>query len=387
MSIEVLEGGVASPEHTGRRAVESGTRNPVVDRIRVAMTALVILHHTAIVYGGSGGWFWRQEPNASNLLFVMFNTINQAYFMGLFFLLAGYYTPDSFRRKGAARFLADRLVRLGIPLLVFFFVLHPFTVAIARTADGHPFWNGWWQMIVARAFGPGPLWFAEALLIFALAYVGWRMARRSHEQPDSFPRTLPSAGTLALTAVTLGAISFAVRLVVPVGKEVLWLQLGYFPCYIYLFVAGCAAARSRLLERVTPRDALPWMIVSAAAILLLPVVMVTRGGVGAFEGGWTLNALFYALWDPLVAWGMILGLFWAAQRWRTPPTPLSDWLGRGAFGAYIIHPPIVVALSVCVATWSGSPWAKFALVGAAACGGSFMAASALRTIPGVRRVI
>lgn len=351
------------------------------------MTALVILHHAAIVYGGSGGWFWRQEPNASNPLLVMFNTINQAYFMGLFFLLAGYYTPASYERKGTARFLADRLLRLGVPLLVFFFLLYPLTVAIARTSEGHPFWRGWREMIVARAFGPGPLWFAEALLLCTVGYVVWRAARRGHEAASLTAATLPSTGTLALTAVALGISSFAVRLVVPVGKEVLWLQLGYFPCYIYLFAAGCAAARARLLERITFQEARVWMIVSALALLLLPVVMLTRSGSGAFEGGWNLNALFYALWDPFVAWGMILGLLWAVQRWWSHPTPLTDWLGRGAFGAYIVHPPVLVALSVWAVNWNGSPWAKFAVVGGAACAASFMISALLRAFPGVRRVI
>jgi glucan biosynthesis protein C len=149
---------------------------------------------------------------------------------------------------GPARFLGDRLVRLGVPLLAFFFMLHPLTVAIARTADGHPFWSGWWQMVVARAFGPGPLWFAEALLMVALGYAVWHAVRRGRETSAAKLATLPST-----SAVGLGLMSFAVRLVLPVGKEVLWLQFGYFPCYIYLFVAGCAALGARLLERVTLR--------------------------------------------------------------------------------------------------------------------------------------
>lgn len=362
-------------------------RNAGIDGLRVALTALVILHHTAIVYGGSGGWFWRQEPNGSNPLLVIFDTTNQAYFMGLFFLLAGYYTPRSHDRKGTVRFLADRLLRLGVPLLAFFFVLYPLTMAIARTAEKHPFWRGWGEMIAAHRFGPGPLWFAEALLIFAVGYVAWQAARRGRQRRESPPVKVPSVGFLALTAVVLGAISFGVRLVVPVGKEVLWLQLGYFPCYVYLFVAGCSASRSRLLEHITLREALPWMIVSAVAILMLPVVMITRGDAGGFDGGWTLNAVFYAMWDPFVAWGVTLGLLWAAQRWWTHPTQRLDWLGRGAFGAYIVHPPVVVALSIWAATWSVSPGAKFVAVGTAACAASFLVSALLRAFPGVRRVI
>ena len=386
--------GVAAGALTSSRMAEDAaaseagaTRNAGIDRIRIAMTVLVILHHTAIVYGGAGGWFWREQPNASNPWLVMFNAVNQAYFMGLFFLLAGYYTPRSYDRKGMGRFLADRLLRLGLPLLAFFFLLHPMTVALARMSEGHPFWRGWGQMIAGRAFGPGPLWFAEALLLFAIGYAAWRATWRGRDMSRGAWTALPSHGMLALAAIAIGFAAFLVRLVVPVGEEVLWLQLGYFPCYILLFVAGCAAARSRLLEHISLRQARPWMIVSAVAILLLPAVILTRSGAGAFEGGWTLNALFYALWDALVAWGVILGLFWAAQIWGRRPTPLSDWLGRGAFGAFIVHPPVIVALSVWAVPWHAAPLLKFATIGAAACAGSFIASALLRAVPGVRRII
>ncbi|HEY9125733.1 MAG TPA: hypothetical protein VIM62_01320, partial [Acidobacteriaceae bacterium] len=39
----------------------TSTRDLYIDRLRSVMTALVILHHTAIVYGGSGGWFWKER--------------------------------------------------------------------------------------------------------------------------------------------------------------------------------------------------------------------------------------------------------------------------------------------------------------------------------------
>src|SRR5207248_140871 len=51
--------------------------------------------------------------------------VNQAYFMGCFFLISGYFTPGSFDRKGPATFYKDRLLRLGIPLVVFVFLLSP----------------------------------------------------------------------------------------------------------------------------------------------------------------------------------------------------------------------------------------------------------------------
>src|SRR6516162_6137859 len=104
------------------------SREQYIDRLRSVMTALVILHHTAITYGAPGGWYYNElKPSGSpsSLLLTLFVATNQAYFMGFFFLLAGYFTPPSLERKGYARFLGDRFLRLGLPLLAFIVVLGP----------------------------------------------------------------------------------------------------------------------------------------------------------------------------------------------------------------------------------------------------------------------
>lgn len=362
---------------------EASIRNAAFDHVRIVLTALVVFHHVAIVYGGSGGWYWREQPNASNPVLLMFNAVNQSFFMGFFFLLAGYHTPSSYERKGVGRFLADRLLRLGLPLLVYFFVLSPFTIALARTSRGFAFWPGWWQMTRSGKFEPGPLWFAEALLLFAVGYVVWRRFR-----PAPGPATkLPGVTALAVAAFGLGLLSFLVRLVMPVGKQFAWLQLGYFPCYIYLFAAGCAAGRSQLLAQITFRDARPWLIISAAALLTLPVMLFLRPGSGAFEGGWSSNALYYALWDPLVAWGVILGILWMTRTHWSRSTPLTAWLARNAYGAYILHPPVVVGASLVAATLSMHPLGKFAMVGTISCLASYLGAAVLRAIPGARKIL
>src|SRR6202161_2907284 len=103
-------------------------RNAGVDALRAAVTLLVVLHHTAITYGAIGGWYYREiapSQSASSLLLILFCTANQAWFMGLFFLLAGYYTPPAFRRHGVTGFVGERVLRLGTPILVYLLVLHP----------------------------------------------------------------------------------------------------------------------------------------------------------------------------------------------------------------------------------------------------------------------
>jgi len=103
-------------------------RNAGLDALRACLTLLVVFHHCAITYGALGGWYYHEVaagPSVESALLTLFCAINQAFFMGLFFFLAGYYTPRSIDRKGAARFLADRLLRLGLPLLVYGLLIAP----------------------------------------------------------------------------------------------------------------------------------------------------------------------------------------------------------------------------------------------------------------------
>lgn len=359
-------------------------RNAAIDKIRILLTMLVIFHHAAIIYGGSGGWYWREEENASNLLLLGFNAFNQSYFMGFFFLLAGYFTPQSFHKKGARVFMVDRGLRLGIPLVIYFFIISPFTVALAAKSVNEPIWAAWWSATLRYEFTPGPLWFLETLLILAIGFVVWKKLcpgfRRHH-------MIFPSVQWLALVAIGLGFMSFVVRLFIPVGESIVWLQLGYFPCYLFLFIAGCMVSGSQLLENISYQAAKPWMLVSAVAVISLPFMLLKPISSGAFEGGWNLNALFYALWDPVVAWGVILGLLWSFNRFFSSEGKFTVFLARRAFAVYIIHPPVLVAIGLCFSAWEAAPEFKLIMVGLLSCIACVAVASIVLLIPGARRII
>jgi peptidoglycan/LPS O-acetylase OafA/YrhL len=62
-------------------------------------------------------------------------------------------------------------------------------------------------------------------------------------------------------------------------------------------------------------------------------------------------------------------------------------MARGAYGAYIVHPPIVVALSLLARPWAAPPLAKFALVGIAACLASFAVAEGALRLPRAQRIL
>src|SRR5271157_4133423 len=91
-----------------------------VDHLRAFLIILVIMHHLAITYGASGSFYYHDTTNTlTALLLTILVTIDQAFFMGLFFLISAYFTPGAYDRKGTGPFLRDRLLRLGIPLLIY----------------------------------------------------------------------------------------------------------------------------------------------------------------------------------------------------------------------------------------------------------------------------
>lgn len=370
-------------------------RNAGIDSLRAAATLLVVLHHTAITYGAIGGWYYKEalpDGSPSSTLLVLFCTLNQAWFMGFFFLLAGYFTPGALRRKGPWRYFGERLVRLGLPLLVYGFVLGPITIALAQTSRGKPFGETLMRLWHHAEFEKGPLWFAWALLLFALAAVLWFAAMKQRVAAGDDVRTaFPSNAALLVAALATGAGAFALRLVWPVGREAFGLQLGYFSSYIVLFAAGCMAARPRWLARLPAAQVRTWRRIAWLAFPTLPVIALAarHGGwrLGPVEGGWTVLAAFYAFWEPFVAWGVILGLLVWAQRRLASPGEVWRRLARRAYAIYAIHPLFVVGVALSWRAVAAPPVLKFAVTGTLACVLCYLAAGLLLKVPGVKRVL
>lgn len=330
-------------------------RDLYIDRLRSVMTVLVILHHTAITYGAPGGWFWTElKPSSSpaSLLLTLFVSTNQAYFMGFFFLLAGYFTPASLERKGYPRFICDRFLRLGLPLLAFGLLLGPLTAAIVNAAQGDGFWVVFPWLWRHRQFINGPLWFAEALLIFSLGYCAWRAAFGARlTDTQRMPRPVPAARWWLLSALATGVAALAIRQVVPVGKNVFGLQLGYFAGYVVLFALGIAAWRYDWLRLLDWKNARVGVIAAVVAWPLMPIgiaIAIKTAGPGKanFSGGLTGPAILYALWEPFVAWGLIAAWLLVFRARMNQPSALWEWLNRRAYAVYIIHPLVLVGIAL-----------------------------------------
>jgi len=244
------------------------------------------------------------------------------------------------------------------------------------------------------AGGTGPLWFAVALLIFSAVLVGGWNSDRSRGAPPAPAAGWPGAGTLAGFALFLVAATFAVRLFVPIGSMVLGFQFCFFPQYIAAFAVGVWIARRQLIvplatSRVAQRAG--WAALVLGPIVLLGVLALPRWlgptVAGPMEGGWNWGAFGYAAWEQIIGVGLALGTLALFARRFTGEAKLARWMSDRSFAVYVLHPPVLVALTLWFQPLGLNPFAGAALLTVTGLAGSFAAADLARRIPGLKSIL
>jgi len=359
-----------------------------------------VLHHVALVYGAAAPFYYVEPPMNDPLAFMVllvFVLYNQAWFMGAFFLVAGYFTPGSFDRKGPGSFLNGRLLRLGIPLIIFYFVLSPISSI------------GYWQMPASLTgitnplswqaypylLGMGPMWFVAMLLVFNFGYAAWRMLTRNRTSSSMSKSSPPSYLGISIFILALALVSYLVRIVVPMGKDVLdFPTISYLPQYLSFFVLGAIASRHDWFRTLPGSMGVVGIVTAVVAgVLLFPLALGGRlfslavtepaGFVG--NGHW--QSAVYALWDSTFAVGMCLGAITLFRRFFNGERRFGRFLSQHGYTVYIIHIPIIVFIAIALKGIHLEPLLKFGMVAVIAVPTCFAAAFIIRKIPLASRVL
>lgn len=378
-----------------------------IDHLRAALVILVVLHHLALVYGGIPPFYYYEPPvddQIAGLIALIFVLLNQAWFMGAFFLLAGYFTPGSYDRKGPGSFLKDRLIRLGIPIVLFIFVLSPISSI------------GLWQMPASMGgvtdpltwqaypylIGIGPLWFAALLLIFSVGYVGWRMITPKRESPVQNDPSPPSYLSIGIFMLLLALASYLIRIIVPLGEAVTLFvyflsfpTLAYLPQYLSFFVLGIIASRHDWAQRVSGTMGRTGFVIALVATFtlfalgLLSFLKAIESGATQIPpfGYGTWQSAVYALWDSIFAVGMALGTITLFRRFFNGQGSFGRFLARQSYAVYVFHIPVIVLLAVALKGIVLPALLKFGLMAVITVPVCFIVAYLVRRIPYVSGVL
>jgi glucans biosynthesis protein C len=296
----------------------------------------------------------------------------------------------SLDHKGPLRFVRDRLMRLGIPVVFYVLVIAPPMEYVKyRDEGGHGGFLPYARDQLTDP-APGPTWFLEALLAFSLAYGLVRWLRPARAEPSRDPLR---AKQVAGVAVAIAVLSFATHLVVPYGEEHLHIQFALFPQYAILFALGCAAGRRGWLETLRPELRRRCGIAAMAAVVALAALLLGGGFTGGeadrdlYAGGWHWQAAGTSLVEGALAATLPLFLIGWFRVHCSRQGRLLRRMTPSAYGAFVIHPPVVVGLALALHRVAIPAELKFALALVAAVGGSFAITAMAMRIPRVGRVI
>jgi glucan biosynthesis protein C len=321
-----------------------------LDNLRVPLAVLVVLDHASQPYGnGAAAWPIPAGHNSpiDALVLGLFTSVIVSFFMGLFFMISAYFMPSSLERKGAAKFMKDRLVKLGVPILIFMIGVFPL---MGYLLLGQPY------------ITLGHLWFLEVLLILSAVYVAyWWVSKPSSKAKRAFPDT----AAILTFIVAMALMSFVVRIWAP---ENYWLPLGLFEPfhiiqYVMLFIAGLIAFKGGWIDAVPKAAARLWSRVAVLMVISLPVVIIVTNGT-QFSGGLTAASLLGSFWEAFMCVSMCIALLALFKNRFNSHGPITRALAKNTYTVYLIQLPIVIFLQYILIAVTIDPLIKFAIVGA-----------------------
>jgi glucans biosynthesis protein C len=379
-------------------AAPAVARLAYLDSVRVILISLVIALHAAITYGAPGGWPFVDpvQDEITSILMTLVTATVQAFSLGLYFFISGYFIPSSYDRKGIARFWKDRLLRLAVPMLLFTFVLSRGVWYVVGVTEGwitESFWSFFGRTFISSA-DEGPTWFLFALLMFSAGYTLWRLATRTTNMEWTRHLKTPGKKEILGFGVLVAVLMFVVGLKSPINNS--WEALGiftlmiiFFVQYILFFIAGILAKRNDWLSKLEGKDLRFWAWLTLGLLVTVPVMMMVGGADGEidrFLGGPYWQSAAFMLWigwfSVSISMTLILWL-----RDRKQPGRVMTFAGPNSYAVFLIHPLILVPVSIAFSFVPLFPLLKFAIVLPLVIVLCFIVAEGLRHIPGVRAVL
>jgi surface polysaccharide O-acyltransferase-like enzyme len=359
----------------------SPSRLLFIDNIRWSMIILVLSMHACDTYSPFGNWYYVDRPKSglgTSLFFGVYQSFLQAFFMAALFFIAGYFSASAYDRKGFSGFVRDRFVRLGLPTLLYMFVIGPLTQYFLSWTWGNGGFAHQWLLHLADGewlSETGPMWFCAALLVFSIVYglirlTGWT------ENRLEFRDTRRHGAALTAFVAVMAISTFLVRVVLTEETSVLNMHPGDFPQYILMFAAGAFGFRGAWMTTLPERLAVRWGAFALAfAVPLFAGLILFGGGLqgetARYAGGFNPVSAGKCLWEALVCVAMGLLMLAVYRRHFDRQGPVARSLSDNAFAVYLIHPPILIGAAILLHGAAWNPVAEALLLTVMAALGSF----------------
>jgi fucose 4-O-acetylase-like acetyltransferase len=370
---------------TNEKALRVDQREQWVDTLRVVLISGVIVVHTATAYVTDfAGYYYDDERvtnSAVSIAFALPALMGGIFGLGPLFVVAGWFSVRSMERRGTAGFVGSRLLRLGVPLVVFLLVVNPLADYLGNLWDER---GTFLDYLAVTEFSI--MWFVVALLVCSLGYAALRSVR-----PLDGPRPRPGGRALVVAAAVIAVGSLAVwQRTTLLDEHLLNVRVSAWTQAAVLFALGVMAGEAgwdgRLPRHVEHRLGQ----VTAVGVGLTLVLVAYTGARDQLDmalGGVNWASVSFAVLYGVVSIAFTMWcLAWLRRRWPTHG-PLMTKAGRGSYATYLLHPVVLVSVMLAFRAVPLGAELKFVVVSVVAVPVCFAVGYAVTRLPGVGRVV
>ncbi|KAI8800098.1 acyltransferase 3 [Cladochytrium replicatum] len=383
----------------------SKPRSYYIDNLRTFLTFIVIIHHALITL--AIGWFplppYPNQDSVFTLFYLCFANANQGYFMALFFFLAGLFAQRSLDRKGAMKFMIDRVLRLLVPIVFVYLFFSPLSFYICVIAGRVPQVSAQtpgaeiWRIFFS-AYRLDHTWFLYNLFVFSTVFALFYRFPPIHKaltrtQTQKTPFTPLSAFTLLITCfVVLFPIAFLPRIVLPIG---LWIpgigQVAYTAPYVLFFSAGIVFQHRSIVDRI-PVDAymylLPAMVMAFLALFGYRMYLAILGSYELILGGPKWQAVVDSC---LEMFYMVFTSAFMVTFFRrfanVEPSPWWKRINEASYTVYLIQQIVILPATLIVYYIPSNPFVLWIVSSIISVPVVWLLAVAIKLIPKIQLVL
>jgi len=336
-----------------------------LDWLRVIVFALLIFYHVGMFFVP---WGWHVKNNVIyDWLRWPMSFLNQ-WRLPILFVISGMGTYYALGKRSMGKFMWERFLRLGIPLVVGMILIVPPQVYFERLVDGS-FTGSYWKYFTTIAFdGIYPegnyswhhLWFLPYLLVFSLILAPLFVYLRKHNTRfiDWVKRLIQRTWGIYIFVIPLYFAESLVEPFFPITHALVddWFN---FTFSIILFFYG--------FVMIATGDVF-WQTIAKIKYKALILGIIGFSGQAIiwlfFEDGYIIH-FTEALLKVVNIWSWILVLFAFAAKYLNKPSSGLAYANRAVYPFYILHQTITVGIAYYLMNldWGLFPKAMILIVG------------------------
>ncbi|AMJ65098.1 acyltransferase family protein [Hymenobacter sp. PAMC 26628] len=308
------------------------------------------------------------QDTQSSLLLEAAYYVFHIFRMQVFFLMAGYFAHLLYHRQGLRGFVANRVQRLGLPLLIFWPLDYVLVAALwvwsIQHSSGLPLRQAFAKLPAVYRLVQGVplmhLWFLYYLLLFCACVAVVRPAANRWPGALHQARTLADQALASALAHWWGSLALAVLAVPPMlamtdglgvdtPESSLWPRWAPFALYFLYFALGWLLHRQAHLLNALRQFRVVNLVSSGLLIGLLFGLKILGHRLDATTASRlpaAINFVYaFASTTTVCAFvGYMLAYFSA-------PHPVVRYLSDAAYWGYLIHLPIIIFFQLLVAPY------------------------------------